>query len=256
MAPPERTLTAGSPLDASGKRSFSSNDAKLLDNRIERLEGLVRELLASQGKGGKKGPAESSTPTKDRTKPPRASVAARANGGKGATVLAVAKAVAEERSTPTRSRLSRPDSVDCPPSFEDGQQIYDVTKLDGDLEGLVDSEEDVINESGAWMIDPTKAFRITWDIGVLMPFLIYLLFSMPFRLCFQNDPVCYTGIYWFELTIEVAFIVDIGFSKCPVAERRRALHSHSTKTPSLLFFFVVITYSSSRNPRLPDRLCG
>eukprot|EP00614_Pseudopedinella_elastica_P029832 CAMPEP_0172624572 /NCGR_PEP_ID=MMETSP1068-20121228/137649_1 /TAXON_ID=35684 /ORGANISM="Pseudopedinella elastica, Strain CCMP716" /LENGTH=181 /DNA_ID=CAMNT_0013433583 /DNA_START=32 /DNA_END=574 /DNA_ORIENTATION=+ len=45
----------------------------------------------------------------------------------------------------------------------------------------------VLNDSDAWMINPKNQFRMTWDIGLIMPFLLYLTIVMPFRLCFANE---------------------------------------------------------------------
>ena len=42
-----------------------------------------------------------------------------------------------------------------------------------------------------------------------MPFLVYLTVMMPFRLCFNNEPVVGSGTYWFEFLIETSFLVDI-----------------------------------------------
>lgn len=82
-----------------------------------------------------------------------------------------------------------------------------------------DDEEDdenklpvVLVESDNGMINPKKAFRMSWDIFVLLPFLVYLTVAMPFRLCFVNEPVYATAIYWFEFIIDMTFIVDIIFN--------------------------------------------
>ena len=48
------------------------------------------------------------------------------------------------------------------------------------------------------MINPKNSFRMTWDLAVLLPLLLYLTIMMPFRLCFVNDPVQFSGIYYFE----------------------------------------------------------
>ena len=63
------------------------------------------------------------------------------------------------------------------------------------------------------MFNPSGSLRMGWDMGVLAPLLFYLLLALPFRLTFANEPVCYTGIYWFEMFIEAAFIIDIPMSE-------------------------------------------
>jgi hypothetical protein len=70
-------------------------------------------------------------------------------------------------------------------------------------------EKPVLNDSDAWMINPTKKFRMTWDLSLIMPFLIYLTVMMPFRLCFANEARYGTALYWFEFCIDLVFIADI-----------------------------------------------
>eukprot|EP00614_Pseudopedinella_elastica_P009436 CAMPEP_0172599062 /NCGR_PEP_ID=MMETSP1068-20121228/19154_1 /TAXON_ID=35684 /ORGANISM="Pseudopedinella elastica, Strain CCMP716" /LENGTH=747 /DNA_ID=CAMNT_0013399195 /DNA_START=167 /DNA_END=2406 /DNA_ORIENTATION=+ len=67
----------------------------------------------------------------------------------------------------------------------------------------------VLNESDAWKINPKNKFRMGWDLFLIMPFLIYMTIAMPFRLCFANDPIIFTPMYWFEFMIDMIFIVDI-----------------------------------------------
>jgi len=67
----------------------------------------------------------------------------------------------------------------------------------------------VLVESDEGMINPKNAFRVTWDLCVLLPFLIYLILTLPFRLCFVNDPTPFSAIYWFEFTIDFVFIIDV-----------------------------------------------
>ena len=35
-----------------------------------------------------------------------------------------------------------------------------------------------------------------------MPLLMYLTVMMPFRICFSNEPVMFSTMYWFEFCIE------------------------------------------------------
>jgi len=83
---------------------------------------------------------------------------------------------------------------------------------DDDDEDEEDKLPVVLVESDKGMINPKKAFRMSWDIFVLLPFLVYLTVAMPFRLCFVNEPVYATVIYWFEFIIDITFIVDIIFN--------------------------------------------
>ena len=47
-----------------------------------------------------------------------------------------------------------------------------------------------------YMLSPSRPFRIGWDIGVVMPLLLYLTVVMPYRLCFANEPPLKSGGYW------------------------------------------------------------
>jgi hypothetical protein len=55
-------------------------------------------------------------------------------------------------------------------------------------------------------------FRLTWDLAVVMPLLVYLCVAMPFRLCFGNEAPIYTYMYYFEFMIDMVFIVDINLN--------------------------------------------
>lgn len=86
------------------------------------------------------------------------------------------------------------------------------TNEEDDDEAKMDDDEPIkviLVESDAWMINPTKKFRMTWDLCLIMPFLVYLTVMMPFRLCFANEPRFGTGLYWFEFMIDIIFILDI-----------------------------------------------
>ena len=59
--------------------------------------------------------------------------------------------------------------------------------------------------------------RLTWDIGLIMPFLVYLTIVMPFRLCFANEPVLFSPIYFVEFTIDMVSLKEIPL--CPKQSR-------------------------------------
>jgi hypothetical protein len=48
-----------------------------------------------------------------------------------------------------------------------------------------------------------------WDLGVVMPLLMYLTVIMPFRLCYQTEAELYSNVFWFEFIIDMLFIIDI-----------------------------------------------
>lgn len=54
-----------------------------------------------------------------------------------------------------------------------------------------------------WMINPRNQFRMAWDLGLIMPFLVYLTVVMPFRLCFANEARYGQPVYFFEFTIDM-----------------------------------------------------
>ena len=46
---------------------------------------------------------------------------------------------------------------------------------------------------GNFMLNPRGGKRLTWDMVVTAPLLIYLTVMMPFRLCFDNEPKVFSG---------------------------------------------------------------
>lgn len=46
-------------------------------------------------------------------------------------------------------------------------------------------------------------FKMSWDLAIVMPLLVYLAVMIPFRLCFDNEPKILSPSYWFEFTIEL-----------------------------------------------------
>ena len=66
----------------------------------------------------------------------------------------------------------------------------------------------VLNDSDKGMLNPRNKFRITWDLCIVFPLLIYLAILLPFRLCFGNEPPLFSAVYWFEFLIDKLFIVD------------------------------------------------
>jgi len=71
-------------------------------------------------------------------------------------------------------------------------------------------------------------FRMTWDLALIMPFLIYLAVVMPFRLCFANEAVVDSGIYWFEFIIDLVRRCFLQFSSSQTWQccDRFLLHEH------------------------------
>jgi hypothetical protein len=65
----------------------------------------------------------------------------------------------------------------------------------------------ILRDTGEWMIDPRSNFRITWDLTVMMPFLLYLVIMLPFRFAFDNDARTFSWIYWFETIIGESLII-------------------------------------------------
>jgi len=48
-----------------------------------------------------------------------------------------------------------------------------------------------------------RRLRVFWDLGVILPIILYLCFILPFRLSFDNEPVFGTKMYWFEFMIDM-----------------------------------------------------
>eukprot|EP00613_Pedinella_sp_CCMP2098_P050289 CAMPEP_0171819112 /NCGR_PEP_ID=MMETSP0992-20121227/2028_1 /TAXON_ID=483369 /ORGANISM="non described non described, Strain CCMP2098" /LENGTH=198 /DNA_ID=CAMNT_0012433351 /DNA_START=42 /DNA_END=635 /DNA_ORIENTATION=+ len=67
----------------------------------------------------------------------------------------------------------------------------------------------VLVESDTGMINPKNKFRMCWDLGVVMPLLVYLAIVLPFRLTFENEAPNFSSVYWFEFIIDMLFLLDI-----------------------------------------------
>jgi hypothetical protein len=76
----------------------------------------------------------------------------------------------------------------------------------------------ILNDSDAWMINPKNKFRLGWDLGVIVPLLIYLAIMMPFRLSFDNEAQRFSLVYWFEFFSDMVFIADIFLNFCTGTE--------------------------------------
>lgn len=92
-----------------------------------------------------------------------------------------------------------------------------LTQEDTDDEltdGIIQVESDGVLavKSDKWMINPKNGFRMMWDLCLILPILVYLSFVTPFRLCFANEAVVYSPIFWFEFGVDLTFIVDIIFN--------------------------------------------
>jgi hypothetical protein len=93
---------------------------------------------------------------------------------------------------------------DVPVSFisplKVGTDDFDAKELAGSV---------IINVSDAWMVNPKKKFRMVWDLGVMIPLLIYLMVMLPFRLAFDNEAPRFTWVYWFEFVSDMVAMADI-----------------------------------------------
>ena len=140
----------------------------------------------------------------------------------------ISNPTAEATTTPEKSDIgksSSPQDVEAAA----GDSMYDTDDDDGtdgassiaasyfQAGGYDDDEEPekkitIANDSSEGMINPKGGFRMSWDLGVLLPFLVYLTIVMPFRLTFVNEAVQFSGIYWFEFLIDMVFIADIALN--------------------------------------------
>jgi hypothetical protein len=65
------------------------------------------------------------------------------------------------------------------------------------------AKDRVILPSNRFMVNPSGSLRVLWDLGVIMPILLYLTIMLPFRICFDNEPVNGTPMFWVEIAIEM-----------------------------------------------------
>jgi hypothetical protein len=61
-------------------------------------------------------------------------------------------------------------------------------------------------DADALSINPKGNFRITWDLAVMMPLLLYLTVMIPFRLSFGHEATLYSWVYWLEFMVDMLFI--------------------------------------------------
>lgn len=64
-----------------------------------------------------------------------------------------------------------------------------------------------ILESGS-MIDPNGEFRKRWDM-VQIVLLIYVAFSVPYRMGFNDPVLVWSGWFWFDLVVDLYFVSDL-----------------------------------------------
>jgi len=68
---------------------------------------------------------------------------------------------------------------------------------DGDFdddESNIEKAPLVLIVSDDWMINPRKHFRMSWDLCVLYPLLLYLTIVMPFRMTFSNEAEVFSSM--------------------------------------------------------------
>ena len=119
------------------------------------------------------------------------------------------------RGLTTDAPLSPTGTFELATAGGDDLDDYDSDSDDSDQLDLIDENIDaaaevklVLNDSDKGMLNPRNKFRITWDLCIVFPLLIYLAILLPFRLCFGNEPPLFSAVYWFEFLIDKLFIVD------------------------------------------------
>jgi len=82
----------------------------------------------------------------------------------------------------------------------------ELSQLNQDQMGAGFSLTPIMRTRSDMMINPRSNFRFVWDLGVMMPFLVYLAILLPFRLTFVNEAPLFTVLYWVELMIDMLFL--------------------------------------------------
>jgi hypothetical protein len=67
-----------------------------------------------------------------------------------------------------------------------------------------------------WVILPESTYRLVWDV-LLVVFLLYVAVMVPLRLAFDTEDMptsveAYSNVFWVEVIIDVAFVMDIFFN--------------------------------------------
>jgi hypothetical protein len=200
---------------APGRDGRQANGSESNSSSSERLTTLEKTLAAAMGK------IDSILLSIDRID--LSKIETRKNDGAGAVKTGVGesqgglhfpKSYSVLDASDTEGSETEPSStapVDAYSLSDDGREERESFE-EADFDNGEEEEKPILNDSDAWMINPTKQFRMTWDLSLIMPFLIYLAVMMPFRLCFANEARVGTGIYWFEFIIDLIFIMDIFFN--------------------------------------------
>ena len=112
------------------------------------------------------------------------------------------------KSRPTAADAGEPEPKPDVPNdkhvVENGESFLDAPPDDS-----ISKIKGVLVESDAGMLNPKNSTRMTWDLAIIAPLLLYLAIFLPFRLCFDNEPAVGTPEYWFEFMIDMVFIFDI-----------------------------------------------
>jgi hypothetical protein len=62
--------------------------------------------------------------------------------------------------------------------------------------------------SGTCVIHGQSTFRVCWDLA-LFALLMYISFVTPVRIGFEQHPDQYTSWWWFEIVIDITFVIDL-----------------------------------------------
>jgi hypothetical protein len=83
----------------------------------------------------------------------------------------------------------------------DAQSGVDMSSMDPFQIALAALEE-------GKMISPTSKFRGNWDLAQAI-FLMYIAISLPYRLGFKDGVILWSFWFWFDLAIDVYFLLDL-----------------------------------------------
>ena len=91
------------------------------------------------------------------------------------------------------------------------------------------------------MISPTASFRGNWDMLQAL-FLLYIAFSLPYRIGFDDNVILWSFWFWFDAALDIYFVIDIclNFKTAVITPEGEILYKQKDVTTNYLkgWFFI------------------
>ena len=95
------------------------------------------------------------------------------------------------------------------------------------------------------MISPTASFRGNWDM-VQALFLLYIAFSLPYRIGFDDNVILWSFWFWFDAVLDLYFVFDIclNFKTAVITAEGEILYTQKDVTTNYLKGWFTIDFVS------------